>query len=303
MKDRTSFHSLNADKGINRLQKAMYLLLNLINNRFLPQAASPALVIKDFVTAIDDVDWNLSNIKASPSRRLCELFLIKLPWGLIKSELGKINVFDTGCGSGEYGLRLSLFSDNNIDSYVGADIQEHPNWDRVKAICPNYKFYQIDSSNILNHIPRETNLFFTISSIEHFDSDLLYFNQIRKYIVNNAINAIQIHFVPSTICLWLYLFHGVRQYNPRTISKITRLFDEFSYSVLFNLGGKSCNSLCYKFITKPFSILNKGDLRDTLTQEYDRLLLSAIKEDMKRPQKAPSFYALIIHSNYKNKLF
>jgi SAM-dependent methyltransferase len=281
----------------------LYLLLNVINNHFWPGGASQELVIKDFVTTIDDSDWNSSHIKASPVRRLCELFLAKLPWGAIKSELGQINVFDTGCGSGGYAPKLSSLSGDNIDSYVGVDIQESLNWDKVKTIYPNYRFYRINSAKILNYIPKETNFFLTLSSLEHFDNDLIYFKQVREFIVNNNINAIQVHLIPSTYCLWLFLYHGIRQYNPRTISKITRMFDDFSYSLLFNLGGKHCNSLHYNFITKPALILNKGDMRDTMTQEYDRLLLSAIKEDMQRPQKSPSFHALFIHSNYQRKLF
>jgi hypothetical protein len=259
--------------------------------------------MRDFVTAIDDDDWNLSHSMASPPRRLSELFLAKLPWSAIRSELGQINVFDTGCGSGEYGLKLASLSGNNINSYTGVDIREHPNWEKVKKIYPNYRFYRLDSGEIGDYIPKETNFFITLSALEHFDNDLVFFRQIREFILSNNKNVIQIHLVPSIQCLWFFLYHGIRQYNSRTISKITKMFDDFSYSLLFNLGGKNCNSLHYKFITKPVLILNQGDLRQAMTQEYDRLLRSAIKEDMARPQKSPSFYALVIHSNYRNKLF
>ena len=74
-------------------------------------------------------------------------------------------------------------------------------------------------------------------------------------------------------------------------------------TILFNLGGKFCNYLYYTFITKPIILQNIGDLRDKKTYEYDKLLFKAIEKDMKYPQKSPSFYALVIHSNWRNKIF
>jgi hypothetical protein len=115
-------------------------------------------------------------------------------------------------------------------------------------------------------------------------------------------NVIQIHLFPSSAQLKLGLFHGIRQYTLRTISKITRIFNDFSYSVLFGLGGNECNSLHWNFITKP-RLARIGDLRETKTNEYNKRLINAIRNDMNKHQKYPTFYALVIHSNWKEKIF
>ena len=80
------------------------------------------------------------------------------------------------------------------------------------------------SSNISEFVDKETNLFITQSAIEHFNYDLEYFQQIKKFIDKNKTNIIQIHLFPSPACLWLYLFHGVRQYNFRAIMQIIDIF-------------------------------------------------------------------------------
>jgi len=47
-------------------------------------------------------------------------------------------------------------------------------------------------------------------------------------------------------CLKLYLWHGFRQYTPRTVSYITQLFDASnSYPILVNLGD-TCSDKFYK---------------------------------------------------------
>ncbi len=166
----------------------------------------------------------------------------------------------------------------------------------------NIRFYQLDSTNIIDYIPRTTNLFITQSAIEHFDEDLHFFEQIRDFILMTSNNVIQIHLFPSSAQLKLGLFHGIRQYTLRTISKITRIFNDFSYSVLFGLGGNECNSLHWNFITKP-RLARIGDLRETKTNEYNKRLINAIRNDMNKHQKYPTFYALVIHSNWKEKIF
>ncbi len=261
------------------------------------------MTIRNFVIDISDEEWSKLDIKSSPARKLSDLFWLKLPWALIKSELGQINVLDTGCGAGNYGVRLQSYSKGSMTSYTGLDIARHDNWDSLMNKYQNFRFHALNSAHILEHLPAGTNFFVTQSAVEHFDEDLLYFEQIRDFILRESSNVIQIHLLPASACLQLYLCHGVRQYTPRTISKITRIFNKFSYSVLFGLGGQECNALHREFITRPIYVQKVGDLRDTKTQEYDRRLREAIKADMKKPQKSPSFYALVIHSNWKTKIF
>jgi len=86
--------------------------------------------------------------------------------------------------------------------------------------------------------------------INIFDEDMKkYLKILVKYIYAGKFvkkvkhNVYQIHLFPSKICLKLYPFHGVRQYTPRNISKITRLFSDFSEVELFELGGENANKV------------------------------------------------------------
>lgn len=298
----TSIHSLNADKGLNKFQKQFYLLLNQANNLFPYTNVDNSLIIRDFTCEDLRKYWGSDDITSSPARKLSDLFWMNLPWGKIRKELNEINILDAGCGSGNYGRKLVDWSKNSITSYTGIDVYKDNNWMKLKKYH-NLAFHQCSANNILRYIPEGTNFFMSQSAIEHFNEDLLYFEQIRDYIFSYQRSVIQVHLFPSSTCLRLYRFHGVRQYTPRKVSIITRLFKNFSYTVLFRLGGEECNRLHYEFITKPLLIQGNGDLRDLKTQEYNRKLYKAIKQDMKHPQRFPTFYALVILSNWKIKLF
>lgn len=293
---------INADKGVSAPLKLAYLFLNFLDNNLFPNASDKDLIIKEFAPNISDADWKNLSYSSSPSRRLSELFWLKLPWEAIKRELGEICVLDVGCGSGNHGARLQIYSGNRITSYKGVDIKYSANWDLLSEKYKNFRFEQVDSKDILKAIPDETNLITSQSAIEHFEEDLTFFAQVREFIKSSKKDVIQIHLFPSSACLKLYLWHGIRQYTPRTVSKITRLFRDFSYSVLFKLGGENCNKLHFKFITKPY-LLKREDLRNIKTEEYENKLFEAIKKDSQKTQKTSSFFALVIHSNWKERIF
>lgn len=299
----TSIHSMNSDKGLSRPQMVLWLLVNWLNNNLFPNARTQGLTIRDFLADISEKNWDQTDTKSSPSRKLSDLFWLQLPWKSIKSELGQINIMDTGCGSGNYGVKLQVYSENNLTSYMGLDVSQHDNWSVVTNTYRNFRFRKADSADISAYIPDEANFFISQSAIEHFEQDLLYFEQIRKFARNTSKSIIQVHLFPSSACLKLFLLHGVRQYTPRTVSKVAHLFREFSYSTLYRLGGRECNRLHWNYITKPLFLQKIGDLRETQTQEYDRRLHLAIAADNNQPHRDPSFYALVIHSNWKEKLF
>jgi len=301
----TSLQRLNADRGLGRLGRfkgRLYRLLNRVNNLLPYTFVDSCLEVRDFTCEDLDKYWNRLNAKSSPSRKLSDLFWLKLPWEKIRKELGEIHVLDAGCGSGEYGRKLTEWSNGAIKSYTGIDFSSNENWIALEKKYTNFSFYQAEVENILQYVSEKINFFMSQSAIEHFDEDLHFFRQISDYILSSKKTVIQVHLFPSNSCLRLYGNHGIRQYTPRTVSKITRLFRNFSCSALFRLGGDNCNHLHYEFITKPI-FLEGNDWRDTRTAEYDRKLLAAIEEDMKLPQTSPAFYVLVIHSNGNNKIF
>ena len=159
-------------------------------------------------------------------------------------------------------------------------------------------FFSSRAETFGGNIPEGTNLFISQSAIEHFDDDLDFFGHIRDYVRLTQGPVLQIHLVPSQVCLRLYHLHGVRQYTPRTLSKITRLFAPGASATVYRLGGGACNRLHYSFITKP-SLLYGRDRRLEQADEYDRRLFDAIEEDLRRQNRSPAFYALVIHSRFR----
>ncbi len=297
----SAIHGLNGDKPLSSLKRKLYFILNRFNNAFPTLWVDDKLTQKPFVAqALEDI-WHLFPVKQSPSRKLSDIFWFSLPWDKIEEELKEINILDTGCGSGGYYHILKAYSKGIINSYKGIDIYKHKEIEKKEA-DNKFSFGLYDGINVYREIKDNTNLFISQSAIEHFEKDLNYFLQVKEYITNSGNNVLQIHLFPAASGLKLYRIHGVRQYTPRTVSKITSLFKANSYYVLYRLGGKKCNKLHYDFITYPLKNGQK-DYRETQTERYDDLLKRAIISDMKTDCQYPSFYALVIHSNYQNRIF
>jgi len=297
----TSIHNLNADKGLNILEKPLYLLLNFINNLFPYSNLDKRIVFKSFGDFNWEKEWDKTYQTSSVGRRLSDLFWRTLPWAKIKAELGEIHIFDTGCGSGNYGVRINDAS-GGIATYTGVDAKEKSNWALLRKKYPNFRFIESRSTNIRSLIPPDTNLFITQSAIEHFGEDLLFFEQISEYIEKSLRPVIQVHIFPAARALPLYLFHGVRQYTPRTISQITRMFDASNFT-LFGLGGKAGGRVHWKYFTWPMLVLRQKARWSDDPVSYEKAVRKAIESDCLRPNRPPLFWALIIHSHSKNEIW
>lgn len=231
----------------------------------------------------------------SPSRVLSNLFWHELPWDAIKQESGGLHILDTGCGSDSYGDYLNTCSNGNVTRYVGLDVYEHPSWST--STSPNREFHRFNGRSIAPHIPPETNFFMSQSAIEHFPNDRRYFEDVQKFVDSQTRPLLQVYLFPSAACADLYGRHGYRQYTPRTVSRITRLFPT-SHCFLFGLGGPACNRVHDTFITKPLA-MEGIDRRKTQPQEYQQELLRAIEQDKDATPTNPSFWALVVCSNWQ----
>lgn len=306
----TSIHLLSADIRLSLIKKIFWFVFNYINNNLPPKRPikNDSIIISNFKPKLYKEDWDVLSQTVSPSRMLCDLFWKKLNWKIIKKELKQINVFDTGCGEGKYGLIINNFSEG-INSYKGVDTYKHDIWLELAKQYPFLSYKQQKADKIIDDIPGNTNLFITQSAIEHFKYDLSYFLQLKQYIKRNKRNTIQIHLFPAPPSLWLYLLHGVRQYNYRSIKKIVDIFDDFelkSYSLLIKLGGNESNFVHLKHIIWPQIIrtAGKNSFRDLFPKNYFNIAKKSIVNDIKSNKfNNCAFYALIIHSNYKNKIF
>lgn len=247
--------------------------------------------IPSLISALNQVDLS------SPSRNLSNLFWQTLPWNLLKEELAKLHIFDTGCGSGAYEDYLNKCSNGIVNTYVELDVYEHPSW--KTHFSTNKQFHRFNGKSIATYIPENTNFFMSQSAIEHFQNDKRYFEDIRMFVELQKRPTIQVHLFPSVACMKLYGSHGYRQYTPRTISSLTRLFPN-AQCLLFGLGGPACNRVHEQFITKPLQ--SEGvDYRKSKPDEYLQALQYAIKEDEANPNALdnPSFWALVICSYWK----
>jgi 2-polyprenyl-3-methyl-5-hydroxy-6-metoxy-1,4-benzoquinol methylase len=299
----TSLHNLNADRHMSLAARALYLPLNRLNNALPYASVDPRLDIRDFRCPDADTLWATIPPGASPSRVLSDLFWATLPWAAIHAHLGEVHVLDIGCGRGNYGPRLLNWAAGHLASYTGTDAHPHSGWSGLTAADRRLRYYQSTAEDFLTTIPHGTNVFLSQSALEHFDEDLTFFEQLRTYRHSVDGPVLQIHLMPSQACLRLFLFHGVRQYTPRTISRITRLFDApDDGAVLYRLGGVACNRLHLRFVTVP-SITGRPDRRATEPEVYARELRRAISRDAQQDQPSPAFYALVIHSRWPDSEF
>jgi hypothetical protein len=228
---------------------------------------------------------------------------MNLPWAAIQEEVGEIRIADIGCGSGRYGVNLIEWSGHRVARYVGIDRTAHPDWPRLGADHPQLEFRCGRAEAIDELIPAGTNVLMSQSTFEHVADDLGAFDRIHRYVHEHGGPVIQMHLVPSQACLWTYLWHGYRQYTPRTLSAITRRFHDCSLRSIVRLGGGECNALHRRFVTWPVLIRRGADLRDEQPERYRERLREAIRRDMEARQPSPAFYALLIHSNPRRPLF
>jgi len=294
MKKSTSLHVLNNDNGLSRINKIRWFAYNIINNSFPKIKSDPDLSQEIFQVS----DFNLSlETTSSPSRRLCDIFWHSIPWASIAKALNdSVKVLEVGCGSGIYGNLINNYLNGRLKNYIGIDIKKNPKWGKFNNV-KKFKFV-VGNANSVSKLLTNSNLVITQSALEHFNEDITFFRQIVNYNKKMKKPMIQIHLMPSGPCLYTFLWHGVRQYTPRTISKITKLFDHNTKKYLYCLGNKSLNKLHQKYITIP-RLLKKDDQRYLRKDQYNKDLSDEIIKYVNNDKQTnhPSFYALVLQSN------
>lgn len=300
MKKYSSIHKVR-DKKKTRLDKVLYLIFNLINNGLPNYKRDKRIKYSNFSSMRVDEFFSKTNPRSSPARTLSDLFWYELPWRDFREKLGgEINILDIGCGDGKYSRKLQDFSGNIIDSYHGIDVLQFKEWEDIRRKNTKTVFTKYDGKNLPLDLRKSVNMIISQSALEHIEEDCTLFKNIALYITKNNAPILQVYLFPSPVCLKLYLFHGIRQYTPRTISNITRLFDERSHFELVSLGGKTCNRLHWQGITKVHLLTRDYHYREK-DAEYSTELFNAIMFDMaQESRKNASFYGLKIRSNLPN---
>jgi SAM-dependent methyltransferase len=291
---------LNPYSGDGRLrvdQAAAYLLLNAVDNMRAHAHVDPGLSASRFVcpTAVDEL--RAVDGTPSPSRALCDLFWTHLPWAALQDRLGPIEIADLGCGSGAYAERFQNWSGGRVVRYIGVDLRAHPRWEMLAATLAFAEFTTGDIEQIDALLPSSTNVIVSQSTLEHVRDDAAVFERLHAFAHASGRPLLQLHAVPSAACLRLYLWHGYRQYTPRTLSPLTREFADCSTRRLIALGGDACNALHWTYVTWPVMIRRTVDRRDTDADGYRRALAAAVAEDMARAPRHPTFYVVLLYSN------
>jgi hypothetical protein len=295
----TSRHRLSADVGLSKTERVLWIVYNLYNNSF-PHAhvdkQLDELIFSLTAHELSDL-WDGIRATASPARRLCDLFWKTLPWDTLARELGMVTAVEVGCGSGVYGRLLEGCLGDSFKQYVGIDIEADRDW-QTYSNDPRFSFRVGAASDATQYLPG-SNLILTQSALEHFEEDLLYFNQVSRFVLSNRHPILQIHLIPSASCVTTFPWHGVREYTPRTLSRITRLFGAETERYLFRLGGRHSNRVHRKFITWP-NLRRRPDLRHAENLRYQRDLRSAILRDFSNKSRSAAFYALVLASNFRD---
>ena len=286
---------------MTKVQRVYWLACNLLNNTLPRRNVDPKIRERRFHLSEQEVDglWNRIAESASPSRRLSELFWLTLPWGALSRQVGRVCALEIGCGSGTYGRLLGRVLGTSLERYLGVDIEAHDQWEANNDLRLSFRLGRArDAHQYLQGI----NLILTQSALEHFEEDLLYFSQVSDFVKVAKHPILQIHLIPTASCITTFPWHGIREYTPRKISRITELFGPGTLVYLFSLGGPDCNRTHRKYITWPH-FRSGSDLRRSRMEQYRESVRSAILSDFKSEAASSAFYALVLISNCESDPF
>jgi SAM-dependent methyltransferase len=286
---------ISADRPLNIFLTFIWFLLNYFRN--LKQRS----VDKNLITKkVNKVDLNFASsvsVERSPSRRVSDIFWKSIPIDIIVKFLGSVKILEVGCGNGNYGNFMFEIFNNNLEHYTGVDIVKSAEWNNFDK--SKFTFIEGSADNYIDYF-NQSNLIITQSALEHFPNDTIYFDQILNYTNSTKEPVIQIHLMPSSACLKLYLLHGYRQYTPYYISKITNTFPPKTRKILYSLGGKYLNEVHFKYWTKTFFTKKKRNLLD-----YNNHFLNALEKDLCDRSNIydASFYCLVLFHNMPDELY
>ena len=242
---------------------------------------------------------NLDSFNKSPSRLLCDGFWNSINYQKIKLYLNSnLKFLDIGCGSGKYGKLYRKLSNKCFESYTGLDIYEDDKYPaEFDHICDK-------AENVYQHINNRINFVVSQSALEHIEKDKLVIEEITKKLCENNSPFIQIHLVPASRCLWLYLWHGYRQYSKKNLSNISnQLKKKFNINTcIVPLGGNISFWSHLRHITLPV-YLNRLLLNYEFKwydKDIEKKIIKSVNRELDCNKKNPIFWAFIINSDNIN---
>lgn len=293
----SSSHTVNADYFMSPSDKLKYFFFNLVNNLG-TKIWMQDIKVEKFRPSKSAVIEHLNKTTdpTSPSRIMSNIFWEQLDWRLIREKLnGEIRVLEVGCGTGRYGEKLNCLA--GIDSYKGVDIEAREEW-RLNQV--DHFFFQRASFEDFSEFTSRENLIITQSALEHFDQDLRFFESIGNYAEKRDFPIVSIHLFPSPMCLFTFLFHGIRQYNRRSILKLIRSCGVPQIVNLYILGGLRSNLFHLVQITLRSVIFRKPLSSNHVPSYISKISKVLVRDSKSRSKLSPSFYALILAWNIED---
>ncbi len=281
---------INGDYATGYLNKILYFPQCLINSF---NGDKRNLVIKKI--------W-LKPIKetytyGSPSRRLCNMFLNSINWKYLSYKFkNDLRFFDIGCGNGKYGKFFKKISGDCFHSYAGLDIYKD------NSFPVEFNHYLDKAENISNYLSN-INCIVSISALEHIEYDEQVLYEITKYFNREDKPFIQIHLIPARASLFLYLWHGWRQYSKNNLGKISEILKSH-YAVdvvVIPLGGLKSFIRHFIHITIPslISFFTKKSISyewDDPESKVSKFIERAVLKELETNDLIPTFWGLIISS-------
>ena len=247
---------ISGDGGMTVAQRLRYLSVNLVRN--LGRCTAGPLR-RNYCAA----RLLRTPATASPGRVLTEAFIgLELPRLLPPRD---IRVLEIGCGSGSLTRLLAEFGYSG--SYVGVDVADR--FDRGAQSGFQRAFVRSDAHRF--EPEGQFDLIVSVSALEHIPDDIGLIQRLSGFV---APGGLQLHFLPSSWGLPVYLWHGYRQYGQ---AALVERFDA-ERTTVYSLGGLTSFLLHFSFITLG-EMLAPLRLRQRLPRLYGFLLDGGLRLD------------------------
>lgn len=260
---------ISGDNPLNTKDKFYFFIYNFIRG------------IAGLCSRIEQKYWHpqrLDDGKETPARKYLNQFIVQEVFKAI--PIKNIDILDIGCGSGYVRKVLGDFGCKG--RYVGVDIYKNKDFDRytnvngLETIFIKSKIEDFETEGKFDFI-------LSITVLEHVENDKIVVTKCNNLLKEGGC---QIHIIPSFWALFLYLWHGYRQYTPK---RIKELFSGTEYQV-FRLGGLFSFFLHLFYITFPAALFKIYTVR--AISFYSKLVNLCNKLDKYLPI-LPSFYVVI----------
>ena len=256
---------INGDENLRLADRLRYLAANFRRNiagSFVP------VVARSWRPVRQSVAWRKLPT-STPSRCLTEAFLHQRLASLLTP--GEVSVLDIGCGSGRTSGLLAAAGYRG--QYTGVDLEDRFAAEQWAGDGFETQFIQGSAHDA--DVGGPFDLIVSVSALEHIDGDT---GLIQGLDAKLAPTGLQVHFVPAPAALFVYLWHGYRQYGRAAIAARFGI----AGTQVYRLGGLATFLLHLMVITIP-EILLRISLRRRWPGLYKRLLAACLRADAWAP--------------------